>query len=496
MHIFKNHLFLISCVLLLFYSFSILYRSDSSFDQDLGRHLKTGEIIINSLSVPYINLFSYTNANFPFINHHFLFGVIIYLWSKFFDLQLFLHIKILIILTAVLLTFLNTKRTQSILLLPLGYLFLHVLRERTDLRPEIFSFLFTSVTVWVLERFYSNKSSKLIFILPIIQFFWINIHIYFFVGFLLQGIYLIDLFLRKEVQKFKALLFIFVGSLILCLINPNTINGLLYPLQIFSNYGYSIAENQNLFLLERLGFTDPNFIFVKLCVLLIIFTLIISILKKPYIIKNNLISLQGIFLALVSIRGFPYIFYLSFPFIFLSLNNAEVNKKSLALFICTTFLLIIESAFYLNGSYYKENKIPAEPKLILQENGKKALDFLLQNDLPQPIYNNFDIGSYIIYRAYPKYKVFVDGRPEAYPADFFTNIYIPSQSDYSYFKELDNKYKFQTVVFSITDQTPWGKSFLRSIIKDDSFATVYLDNFIIILIKRDQLQAVKLAPIL
>lgn len=43
-----------------------------SITQDLGRHLKTGEIILNTYSVPKTNLFSYTYPNFPFINHHWL----------------------------------------------------------------------------------------------------------------------------------------------------------------------------------------------------------------------------------------------------------------------------------------------------------------------------------------------------------------------------------------------------------------------------------------
>src|SRR3990167_2163720 len=58
-------------ILLLFFVFSFLFRTDYSFDQDLGRHLKLGEIIIKTGNVPRINLFSYTNPDFPFINTRF-----------------------------------------------------------------------------------------------------------------------------------------------------------------------------------------------------------------------------------------------------------------------------------------------------------------------------------------------------------------------------------------------------------------------------------------
>src|SRR5205085_4230883 len=51
----------------------------------------------------------------------------------------------------------------------------------------------------------------------------------------------------------------------------------------------------------------------------------------------------------------------------------------------------------------------------------RAVDFLLKNNLHGPIFNNLTLGNYLIYRLYPRQKVFVDGRPEAYPASFLQN---------------------------------------------------------------------------
>jgi hypothetical protein len=488
----RKKLFWISFILLLFYSLSIFYRSDSSFDQDLGRHLRLGEIIVNTLEVPKINLFSYTNPDFPFINHHFLFGVILYIWSIFFSLQSFLYIKILILLTAVSLTLLNFRKTNSFLFMPLGYLFLHVLRERTDLRPEIFSFLFTALTLFILEKFYTNKS-KLIFFLPLIQLFWVNFHIYFFLGFVLQGIYLIDLFISKEFQKFKNLLWVLGISIYASLFNPNGISGFFYPLSVFGNYGYTIAENQNIFLLESINFVDHNFLFVKVCAIFIIISCFITLLKNPFSIKNNLIVVLGLGMALINIRSFPYLFFISFPFVLTTFK--KINKTVYALIIVSSVLLIFESLMYLSGEYYKKIDAPIKSGLVLEENAKSAMNFILDKNLPQPIYNNFDIGSYIIYRSYPRFKVFVDGRPESYPADFFTKVYIPSQSDYATFKDLENYYKFQTTIFSITDQTPWGRNFLKNILSDKDWSTIYLDDFIIVLIKNKELQNPRLTSI-
>ena len=164
--------------------------------------------------------------------------------------------------------------------------------------------------------------------------------------------------------------------------------------------------------------------------------------------------------------------------------------------VITATLLLIESYLYLNGDYYKYKDSNDQPTLKLISSSKGAMDFVLKNNLPQPIFNNFDIGSYIIYRGYPKYQVFVDGRPEAYPKEFFTQTYIPSQSDYFKFKDLDKQYKFKSIIFSHTDQTPWGKSFLSSVLKDKEWKTVYIDDFMIVLALQDvPLEAIDLSKL-
>src|SRR5687768_4010753 len=92
---------LITTLLLLFYVFSFLITTDSSFDQDLGRHIILGEIILQTGDVPKTNLFSYTHPDFPFVNHHWLFEVGVYLGEKSIGVDGLLIIKLAVILLAV-----------------------------------------------------------------------------------------------------------------------------------------------------------------------------------------------------------------------------------------------------------------------------------------------------------------------------------------------------------------------------------------------------------
>ncbi|MDP3733006.1 MAG: hypothetical protein Q8Q91_00550, partial [Candidatus Daviesbacteria bacterium] len=85
---------------------------------------------------------------------------------------------------------------------------------------------------------------------------------------------------------------------------------------------------------------------------------------------------------------------------------------------------------------------------------------------------------------------------ESYPKEFYQEIYIPGQSDYSKFKEQENKWGFKTIIFSHTDQTPWGKAFLQSVVKDEAWKIVYIDDFMIVLTKENlpEVDPSKLSP--
>lgn len=486
-------------ILLLFFVFSFLYRTDYSFDQDLGRHLRLGEIITQTHQVPKINLFSYTNPDFPFINTHWLFEVFVYVWSQTLRLQSLLILKIIIFIFSVWLIFKTIPKENGVLFLPIGFIFLHVLRERLEFRPEIFSFLFTASTYYILNTSLRTKRGNLLFILPLIQLIWINTHIYFFVGLILQAIFLIHLSFHPRGGKLKLLTIISILSVIASLLNPNGIKGLLYPLNVNANYGYTIVENQTMFLLESINFRDPNFLFVKLSATIVAITIFVSFIKKQVDLKNLLLLLSGFGLALFNVRGFPYLVFLSLPAVLgnFSLgvlsNTPPMWSKLVNLFFGV--LLILESFFYLNGDYYKYTESQHQAGLQFAQSSYGALDFVLANNLPLPIFNNFDIGSYIIYRGYPKYMVFVDGRPEAYPKEFFLNTYIPIQYDFNKFKEMDKQIGFKTIIFSHSDQTPWGKAFLQNVVKDPDWRIVFIDDFMIVLTTSDVVNEKKLSTI-
>ena len=109
-----------------------------------------------------------------------------------------------------------------------------------------------------------------------------------------------------------------------------------------------------------------------------------------------------------------------------------------------------------------------------------SLKFFEENKLKGPIFNNYDDGGYLIYGLYPKEKVFVDNRPEAYSTEFFSEDYIAIQEvDELWQKELA-EYNFNVIYFYRNDLTPWGQKFLETRAKDPKWELVYSDDFFLI----------------
>lgn len=505
---FLNIAFFASVVVFLF---AVFFHSVIEFDQDLGRHLLMGEIISNTFSVPKNNLLSFTHPNFQFVNSHWLSEVIFFqVYQLFNGATSLLYLKVLMLTAAFLLTVYSTYRqSKNLIATAISFAFFApILLERTEIRPEIFSYLFTALFVYILTTgslFDKKHSRKLLWLLPITQLLWVNLHIYFIIGPILMGLFLLDKFWQayKRDKNFSKILmscrfeiFITVLIFIASLINPNFLVGAIYPLRVFDNYGYSIVENQNVFFLKDIVF-NPNISFFFICFVAFIGSFVITDWKK---IKFHSLLIAGLtILPFTAIRSFPFFFLLELPVIAFNLANLNpvfskwLSLNFLRIRLGTKFKIIVISLVILltfwrstrliTNEYYRSIDSHKRFGISIAESGKGAIDFVLKNNLHGPIFNNFDMGSYISYRLYPKEKVFVDGRPEAYPAQFFQGVYIPMQMTSENFKSADEIYKFNLIVFSHTDATPWAQNFLSIIIKNPDFSLVYLDPYSVVFVK-------------
>ena len=459
----------------------------TAINVDLGRHLLLGKIIALTHHVPQTNLLSYTYPNFPYINTSWLSDVVYYFLFTIggFDLLLLANTFIIAVAFGLLVFIAVKKNGLTFITLFASALYLLLLGLRPDIRPEVMSMLCLSLFMILLYTTRKTDKKILFFLIPI-ELFWVNLHIYFFVGPMLVLLFLFDFLIRNSFQYVKAKIYfiVLIGTIIATILNPNGLKGALFPFTVFNNYGFPIVENQSF--LRLFSVYHSSEILLPGILILLLFTVL-------FLARKNTRSIDWLLAIVFSLAAF---------FIF----------RNILLFVFTTFLSFTTQLNFLVKKYHTVWKNLPKVSYILiyplslvflilfilsslsnnglgfgvQANGEKAVNFLIVNKIKGPIYNNFDIGDYLSYRLYPQ-KVFIENRPEAYPSSFFKQIYIPMQNNFEIFQKIDKKYLFNAIVISYWDDTPWGSELLKYLVNNSNFKLIYFDENTIILIRNTQL---------
>ena len=490
----KNYLFVLIFVLL----GSFLIHNIDTISQDIGRHLKIGELIWQNKEVPKTNLFSFTEPDFPFINHHWLSEVIffgIFSYTGFIGLTL---AKTVLVLVIFLLLFFTAKKHATFWPLVVSFLLsLFVFIQRTEARPEIFSFVILAFFLFAIFKAKYEKLYFYLWFLPVLELFWVNLHIYFFIGPFLILAFLADRLIsvdKRHAVSLIHILGIFLLTATATLANPSGIHGALLPFNVLNEYGYSIVENQTLsFLADFFGFNLPIFVFkISVAVLAVSFALTIKNLKNR--IFEIIISAFFIYAGFRMLRNLPLYALSSFPVlailltdVFNKLKKFNIAKRTSIISKTVIVAFMIFMIFFVaGGNYYEKTGLSKEFGLSVPNGLERAVDFVKQNKIKGPMFNNFDIGGYLIWQMYPQEKVFVDNRPEAYSVKFFNEIYKPMQEDEKKWLEFSDKYGINFIFFGHTDATSWGQNFLNDIVKNQDWRIIYLNEDAIILIKNEK----------
>ena len=156
------------------------------------------------------------------------------------------------------------------------------------------------------------------------------------------------------------------------------------------------------------------------------------------------------------------------------------------------FILIISAFLYLLSDARGNNSLIKNSfGLGLYGGNSDSMKFFKDNNLSGPIFNNYDIGSALIFWLRPQEAVFVDNRPEAYSNAFFSEIYKPMQADPEQWDKYLQEYDFKTIYFTHTDGTPWAQEFLARIFNDGKWKLAYLDSYAVILINAEKYSALE-----
>ena len=465
---------------------------------DLGRHLANGRWLCSDWSVLSTNFYAHDFAMTPFVNHHWLSGVVFHAVHSVAGFPgLSLAYIALTCAAFTLMAVLAVRQSSAAIGLGLSLLLLPLVAFRTEVRPEGFSYFFCALFLWILTNARSGRyGRRALLLLPLLMIVWVNLHIYFVFGLVLILAFLTEAWLSPTrparpptLQHWDhsnhrvALLGSILGlSLIAALINPFGWRLAIYPLNIFDNYGYLIAENQTVWFLERLGMSFP--VFGPLYVATALFWL--TMLAVPWRLATRpplgAIVVAAMFsaMALLGIRNISLFGLIALPVMAEVLNS---HRRVVVLG------LILPLAAGSTWSFAAESwqQWPQRFGLGLVDPDHAPAVFFKSHKLKGPVFNNYDIGGYLIYHLYPETPPFVDNRPEAYPPGFFQDVYVPMQEVEARWKQEQDHYQFNSIFFYWHDMTPAAQTFLLARVHDPEWVPVYVDAAAIIFLRNTAL---------
>ena len=217
------------------------------FTSDFGTHLALGRFVVNQHEIPSIEHWNYpslgmengSGGEWGFQAVLYLvfsaagqYGVSFLVWAVVFGIFLFLYRAMVL------------RGAHPLLAVLAIFAFSGFLRIRIQPRPEIFTYLFTAMTIFLLSEYYYGSRKKLIYLFPPMILVWANSHPTYLMAFALYGAFFADALVRaawkKEFQWVRLRTWIIpplvtgVAGVVLCGLNPHGYGWLLSPLHMIS----------------------------------------------------------------------------------------------------------------------------------------------------------------------------------------------------------------------------------------------------------------------
>ncbi|TAN40609.1 MAG: hypothetical protein EPN25_07055 [Nitrospirae bacterium] len=389
-------------------------------DPDVFWHLKTGEWIWQNKALPLSDPFSFTtrppagSREAALLTLHWLSQVTYHALFSLAGLWGLMLLRGVLVATLVFVMF---KRNRGDFLLYAGLLilFLVALLETYPLdRPQVFSFLFFGILLYILERKperpLASPASRLLW-LPLLMFLWANYHPGYVLGIATIALYMTMELLRQlhpslsplEQRDLKHLLAAGGLGIVCSLINPNTYHALevlnMPQYHAIANVEYRTALS---FMRDFKDYSMGIFFFL----VLVTAAGIAVNFKKSDITEVVLIAGTGYF-SLMTVRYVPFFLIAALPAASRAFSQKHLLQWARAALLAISFF----AALFFGANEIKNVEAVLSGTLIDESNyPAKAADFIIANDLGGNMYNHYDWGGYLIWRLGPQRKVFIDGR--------------------------------------------------------------------------------------
>jgi hypothetical protein len=460
-------------------------------DGDSAYHIRTGELILETLRIPAYDPYSFHSPPLRWTAHEWLSEVIMATLFRASGLTgVVIFFAVLLSLTHWLL-FQSLRLRFSDIFLCVVITFVATASSSIHwlARPHAFSLLFVFIWCHCLDQFQHTNRNALPY-LPPLMIIWVNLHGGFIIGLLLLIVYSVgNAFYAlvssrgragNHAHKARILLVVLVSSLGACLLNPSGIDILWFPIRVAADR----------FIADRvIEFLSPNFheaLPFKYMLLATIGALALS--RSALNLIETTLLLLLCYMALYSARHISLFAIVVAPILLKSLQDVlfQIPDRFLHFYreridnliridrnvdgylwpivsIATIFVLAGVGAINYR---FSDKKFPVA-----------AVEFLKKEPITGNIFNSDEFGDYIIFAAWPKYRVFMDGRSDMY-GEKFGRDYLRAAHGLPGWKEVFEKYAISWVMFDT-------KSPLTAALQEHrDWQPIYTDAVATIFVKR------------
>ena len=403
-------------------------------DPDFWWHLRTGQYIFETGTIPRQDIFSHTLQGQPWITHEWLTEVILYAIFAIFGQEGLILVFAGIITAAFALSYLQCDGRPY--LASFVVLLAAIASAVTwGVRPQMLSLLLSAVFLYILHL-HRRGNGKYLWLAPPLMVLWANLHGSFFLGLVylvahILGATLDHAFARsqeashewKDIRRLTAVTLVTAAAPVL---NPNGIRLLVYP---FGTLG-SPAMQQ--YIME---WFSPDFHlaqFQPFALYVLILLAILGLSRRRPTTADFIFMVGFGYASLRSARQIPFLVLTTTPMLThqllyvwrdwglpsLSITRSHARGRT---FLVANWVLL--AVLLLGGAALAGHALLGNAAAQRDAFPVAAVDFLEESETPGNIYNLYHWGGYLAWRLYPERKVFIDGRADVY-GDAFIDEYL------------------------------------------------------------------------
>ena len=508
------------------------------FTSDFGTHIALGREIVQTRSVTDREFLNYPSLGMQNINTVWGFQVILYLvfsaggtygvsflcWAVVFGVFLLIHRSTTI------------RGADPLVAVVAIFAFSGFLRIRIQPRPEIFTYLFIALTIYLFTEYFYGTKKKRIYFFPAVMLVWANMHSAYLIGIIVCGAFGADALARavwnRQLQwpRLKSLLLpplvAGVAGLAIIGLNPAHYDAILAPLRLLSKSGGTDQVHMMISELTPVKGTG-FFIYYKAAALFAATAILLGAIgRRVYLLDLFLaaisfkgawdsaraVSMMGLFLSpgiSLQLTGFLAKVGEWYPPVVRAVERAggrpsgkERGRKkekgkddrkdaakagkqdrrgaSWGRIAVTAVTVVGLVAFGGTILVFSLGQLQYGVGLPEHKFSLAPAEFLRTNPVPGNMFNFFDIGGFLDWQLYPKALTFIDGR--TYNTAVFMEHQTVTAALPGWEKILD-KYRVSYIVTKAVDSAGMTLPIIPTLANNPNWSLVFADGLFVVFVR-------------